>query len=204
VNLTDERRRPSPQAQMSVLAPPGAYTVALETDGETRTQPLRVIKDPNTSGTEAEIRSQIAMLETIREDMSRGAETINQIELLRRQLQDLGDVVEGRDDGEEITAAADSLEQELIAVEGNLIQLRVTGTGQDNVRWPVRIIERLGYLGQSVAVGDFVPTDAVQNVHVILQRELADQIAALEELVRTRVAEFNQMLRSKNVSPLIS
>jgi hypothetical protein len=204
VNLNDERQRPSPQAQMSVLAPPGTYTVALEVGERTLERELDVLKDPNNSATEAEIREQVAMLDDIRDDMSRAAETINQIELLRRQLQDLPAVVAGREDGAEISAAADSLEKALVDVEENLIQLRVTGTGQDNIRWPARIVERLGYLGQSVAVGDYVPTDPVREVHGILKEELSEQITALAELMQTQVAEFNRMLRDRNVSPLIS
>jgi hypothetical protein len=39
---------------------------------------------------------------------------------------------------------------------------------------------------------------------VILQQELAAQQDALEELLQTRVAEFNRMLRERDVPLLIS
>ena len=43
---------------MSVLAPPGTYTVKLIAAGRTLTAPLVVRKDPNTAGSEADIRAQ--------------------------------------------------------------------------------------------------------------------------------------------------
>jgi photosystem II stability/assembly factor-like uncharacterized protein len=203
-DLGDDRRRSSFQEQFSVMAPPGRYTVHLQVNGETLSQPLEVLKDPNSSGTVEDIRVQTAMLEEVREDMNAAAETINRIELLRRQLEDLKDVVSDRDDSEELGAAADSLIDALVAVEENLLQLRVTGTGQDYVRWPSKLVERLGYLGMSTAIGDFVPTDPSRAVHTVLQQELAEQQAALAELLRTQVEAFNRMLREREVPQLIS
>jgi photosystem II stability/assembly factor-like uncharacterized protein len=203
-DMGDERRRPSPQAQFSVSAPPGTYTVVLQVGDETFTRQLEVIKDPNSTGTESDILAQTSMMFDLRGDMNAAAEAINQIELLRRQLEDLKDVVAERDDAEELGAAADSLGEALVAIEGNLIQLRATGTGQDGVRWPSQLVERLGYLAQSVAIGDFPPTDAEAEVHTILKEELSENQRALEDLLRTRVAEFNEMLRQRNVPTLIS
>ncbi len=203
-DMGDDRRRSLTQARFSVMAPPGRYTVHLQVNGEMHAQPLEVLKDPNSSGTAEDIRVQTAMLEQVREDMNAGAEAINRIELLRRQLEDLKDVVTDRDDAEELGAAADSLIDALVAVEEDLIQLRVTGTGQDNVRWPSKLVERLGYLGQSTAIGDFPPTDPARAVHAVLQQELAEQQAALDELLRTQVEAFNRMMRERNVPQLIS
>jgi photosystem II stability/assembly factor-like uncharacterized protein len=204
-DMGDKRKRPSPQGRVSVAVPPGTYTVELEVGGQTHERTIRVLKDPNTTGSEADILTQTAMLKDIRTDMNRAADAINQIETLRRQLEDLKEVLASRkDDGSEITAAADSLAQALVAVEEKLIQLKVTGTGQDQIRYPAEIVERLGYLAGSVAVGDFAPTDPSKEVHAVLKQELSEQEQALAELLRTRVAEFNRLLRERNVPPLIS
>ena len=61
----------------------------------------------------------------------------------------------GLPDAEEITAAADSLIDALVAVEENFIQLRVTGTGQDLLRWPAKLVGQLNYLASSTAIGYF-------------------------------------------------
>ena len=41
-------------------------------DGATQTQPLTVLKDPNSAGTEADIAQQIALLRKIRDDVEPG------------------------------------------------------------------------------------------------------------------------------------
>ncbi|MGQ0647446.1 MAG: VPS10 domain-containing protein, partial [Gemmatimonadaceae bacterium] len=71
---------------MSIRLAPGTYTVTLEVDGRTASQPLVVRKDPNSEGTEAEIADQVAMLQKIRVDHDSAASAINRIEWTRRQL----------------------------------------------------------------------------------------------------------------------
>ena len=52
----------SGSGRISVLVAPGTYTVTLSVDGETHTQQLAVLKDPNTAGSEADIRAKVEML----------------------------------------------------------------------------------------------------------------------------------------------
>ncbi|MCA1574020.1 MAG: sialidase, partial [Acidobacteria bacterium] len=75
--------------RMSVLLPPGTYTVKLSAAGQELSQPLIVKKDPNSSGTEAEIQTQVAMLLDLRSDLEKAAGMVNQIELIRSQLYSL-------------------------------------------------------------------------------------------------------------------
>ena len=51
---------------MSILLPPGTYTVKLSAGGAESSQPLVVRKDPNSGGTEADINAQIAMMLDLR------------------------------------------------------------------------------------------------------------------------------------------
>lgn len=72
--------------RMSVLLPPGTYTVKLSGAGTELSQPLIVKKDPNSEGTEADIDAQLAMLSDLRKDMESAADMVNQIEVVRSQL----------------------------------------------------------------------------------------------------------------------
>ncbi len=51
---------------MSILEPPGTYTVTLEVGGRTYARSLEVRKDPNSEGTVADIRAQTELLESLR------------------------------------------------------------------------------------------------------------------------------------------
>ncbi len=178
--------------------------MTLEVDGRESSQPLEVLKDPNSEGTPTDIRAQTAMLLDLQADMNAAADAINQIEWVRRQLYDFKAVLAEQEDAEDIVATADVLDAELIAVEEDLIQLRLTGTGQDAVRWPAKLVGKLGHLANGVAVADFSPTDSEREVHQVLKDVLRQAQGALDDVLRTTLVEFNERLRQRNLSPLIS
>ena len=91
--------------------------------------------------------------------------------------------------------AANALNESLIEVEQGLFQVRSTGTGQDGVRYPTRLFERLSYLFTTTSVADFRPTDQQGEVHVILEERLAMIAATLEAVMDDDVEEFNRMLQ---------
>lgn len=192
------------QNGMSLRHPPGAYTVTLEVGGQQLTAPLEVRKDPDSEGTLADIQEQFELMSEIRNDYNATAEAINRIELVRRQLYDYVDVLETQDDAEDLIARASQLDTALIVVEEELTQLRTTGTGQDGVRWPAKIDSKLRHLSNGVGTADFRPTDQQREVHALLRSMLTEARARLDEVVAGELAEFNQLLRSRGLNPLIS
>ncbi|MGH7475051.1 MAG: VPS10 domain-containing protein [Longimicrobiales bacterium] len=202
VELNDEGWRPAPEGRFQMLEPPGTYTVALELNGRTHTRTLEVRKDPNSEGTLADIAAQTAMLRELYDDMNTAADMVNRIEELRAELAAKRATLDGVADGADVRSAADSLEQRLIDVEGRLLQLRLTGTGQDGVRWPIMLFGRLRYLAGSVATADFPPTDQAREVHGMLQARLADAQRELDALLQNEVAAFNRTLRERELGEL--
>jgi hypothetical protein len=190
---------------VSILLPPGTYTVTMEVDGRSFSQPLRVLKDPNSEGTEAEIAAQVAMLRALRVDHDSAASAINRIEWTRRQVLDLESFL--RDQGgagtNEILQASRALSDKLVAVEEHLIQLRLTGTGQDGVRYPAQVSERLRYLIGSVATSDFKPTDQMGEVHTVLKAELEEARRNLQAILATDLPALNQLLQARNLPRII-
>lgn len=204
VDLGEDRWRPAPRGRISVLLPPGTYTVTLEVGNEEYSRELQVLKDPNTEGTEDDIRLQTEMLLDIRSDMNAAAGTIDGIEWIRRQLYDLNAVLEERGGNDEVVASSKELDERLIGIEENLIQLKLTGTGQDAVRWPAMLVGRLGHLANGVAVGDFPPTDQEREVHRLLKERLERYRGELDEVLRTDLERFNGMLRERELAPVIA
>jgi len=202
VDLGPERTR-TVAGGLSILQPPGNYVVTLEVDGRSHTQPLRVLKDPNSEGTEAEITAQVAALERIRVDHDSAAVSINRIERIRRQLGDLSVMLRDQEGVGDLLRAGDSLGRKLIGVEERLIQLRLTGTGQDGVRWPAQVSEQLRYLYQNVGTADFRPTDQQGEVHTVLKAELDAARRILEAILGTDLPAFNRMLQQRNLPTLI-
>jgi hypothetical protein len=189
---------------MSILKPPVTYTVTLDVAGQTATRQLEVRKDPSSTGSIADIRAQTALLEELRAEQERTAAAINRIEWVRRQLQDLVQILEDQGGAADLVEQARALEQQFIGVEEDLTQLRSTGTGQDAVRYPAKLLEKLGHLSGGVATADFRPTDQQGEVNAVLLQILVTSEGALQDLVDGDLARLNRLLRDRGLNPLIS
>ncbi len=185
--------------RLRILAPPGTYTVKLEAGGVTETQPLVVLKDPHSGGSEAEIAEQMRALFALRDDLNAAADAVHRIEMARVQLAALKRVVEDS----AVMRAADTLEQHLVALEMHLVDLRLTGRGQDGVRFASKLISKLGYLADEIASSDYRPTDQQEEVRQLLHRELGTHLSALDALLSKELVAFNEMLRQRNVPNVI-
>ena len=147
---------------------------------------LELRKDPNSEGSVADILADADFAVTM----------INRIESVRRQVLDTRDMLAERGGQDEIVAAAEALNETLVGVEQGLFQMRATGTGQDGVRYPSRLMSRLAYLLNTVGVADFPPTDQEGEVHVVLKERLRLIAAAVEAAMDDDLEEFNRMIQS--------
>ena len=192
------------QNGLAVRHPPGTYTVTLEVGGEAFTQELNVLQDPNSDGTMENIRAQLSLHEEIRNDYDAAADAINRIEWLRRQLYDLVDVLQDQGSAVDLIESAGNLDSALITIEEDLMQLRTTGTGQDGVRYPAKVLGKLRHLSNSVNSADFSPTDQHGEVHLVLREILMNARVRLDDLVEDDLANFNRILAERGLNPLIS
>ena len=189
--------------RLSVLVPPGTYTVRLRVGDSTYSQPLTVIKDPHSVGSEQDIRQQVAMLERIKADVDSTADMINALQWARKQLHDLRHVLGGTPDRGDVRAAADSLEQQLVAVEGPLHELKLTGRGQDDCRYPSQLLTRLLYLADGVSEGDYPPTTQAGAVLAYLEQQLHTIRGRYDQAITQDVGRFNAMLRQRGLGNII-
>jgi photosystem II stability/assembly factor-like uncharacterized protein len=197
--------RPAPGARtISVLAPPGSYSVKLTVGGHDYTQKLTVLKDPHSNGSEGDITLQTRFVSALSDDMNGAADQVNQIEAIRAQLSVLEAEI-GRDqNGNAIRAAAGDLDTKLIGIEGHLIKMRATGRGQDMVRWPNELVEKLGYLADEVETSDDTPTTQQVAVHDELREQEATYKQRLNLLLGKEVADFNALLRQRNIPNILT
>jgi photosystem II stability/assembly factor-like uncharacterized protein len=189
--------------QRGPLAAPGTYTVKLTVDGKEYTRPLTINKDPHSAGTEADVLEQHRLSLALRDDIDAVVGMINQAESIRRQLQDLAAWAR-ETPGSGLEKDAKELEAKVVAVEGELYDLNLTGAREDAFRSPMRLYGKLAGLAANVgaASADFPPTNQQREVHALLRAQLAEARRRFEELQATELAAFNARLKDRpRISP---
>jgi photosystem II stability/assembly factor-like uncharacterized protein len=204
VSVGSDGTRPLPEGgRLSILAPPGTYSVKLSVGDQDFAQPLTVRKDPSSGGSEADIETQTTLLRDLQSALEQVAGIVNTIELLRSQLANTTKLSEGTRDAASVTQAATAFETKLLAVEDQLIQRKYTGQGQDTTRWPARLVSKLTYLFFSIADSDYAPTTQAREVHDGFKQQLAGIGNQYDELVSQDLATLNRVLADRRLPSLI-
>ena len=191
--------------RIAVLVPPGTYTVTLSAAGQQFTEKLTVLKDPNTAGTESDIQAQLRVQTALWEETNALAATVNRIESLRVQLAALQKEIGTGDAAKAVRKAADELAEKIVGVEGKLLQLKLTGRGQDDCRWPPMLLHKINYLFEQIdSTADFPPTTQQAAVQEMLKQQGDTAEQEFQHVVTTDVAAFNAMLRERNIPNIVT
>src|SRR5205823_34295 len=134
------------------------------------------------------------------EEMNSLSATVNQIESLRVQLAALGKELGTDDAAKPLRKAADDLGEQLATIEGTLLQLKLTGRGQDDCRWAPMLLQKVDYLfSQLDSNADFPPTSQQTAVQQELKQRGDKAAADFQQFVGKDLAAFNAMLREHNI-----
>ncbi|HEU4996455.1 MAG TPA: hypothetical protein VFT29_16680 [Gemmatimonadaceae bacterium] len=201
--LNADGTRPAPGVGgITVLMPPGRYTARLTIAGTAYSQPLEVKKDPNNMATLVEIHEQNRALLALQRDHAATTEMINTIENVRGQLEALRKTIASDAGKADTRTATDSLEAKFKAVESRIVDLRMTGRGQDGVRWPVMLAGQIDYVAGTIESSDFAPTVQQKEVAAVLAKQTRDTHALLRNLMARDLANFNSRLRSQGLKTI--
>ncbi len=193
--------RPSASAApLSLRVPPGRYTVTLKVRGQTLTAPLEVRKDPSSSGTDADIQQQVAFATDLQGELNGVADMVNTLELVRAQLATLKAAVTDA----AVKAAADSIDKKVIELEEPMVQLRITGRGQDLIRYPTMIAEKLVYLFGDVGATDNAPTAPQRAVGGVLKDQARAARSDFDRFLNRDLDQFNKMLQVKGLGGIVA
>ena len=187
----------------SIMSPPGTYNITLKSGQNSITKTLKIIKDPNSEGTLEDIYLQNELVTKIYADLNITISHINSIEVIRRQLLDLKAMLNNSNSKKEFVQMVDKLENQFLEIEKQLIQLKITGTGQDGVRYQKMLVEKLRYLAANVQISDFKPADSYLEVYEILKGRLNSISQKFEKLKTDDLSNTLDTLRNNKVEMIV-
>ncbi len=201
--LAKDRTRKPRLSPRSILLPPGEYRVHLEAGAETEIQILEVLKDPNSEGSMDDIMAQHELSQNIYDDLNSVSENINEMEEMRRQLLDLKAMLKAKELHKSVQDTISHFHKSLVDIESKMVQLKYTGHGQDAVRYPAQLAERLNYLAGTASVGDFKPADPHIEVFELLHGRLSDYLSEYQNSKSDELVVLRAILDEHGVGVLI-
>lgn len=193
------------------LAPPGDYTVIVTVGDRADTSTVTVVKDPNSAGSEADVRAQVDFALNIVGDLKRTADLVNRIEWIKLQLGTLRAILQDSSTVKDSVIAADlianakQLDSSVVAIQGELYDVHLTGAREDAFRSPIRVYGRLQALLSDIAENgaDFPPTDQQRAVYDVLRGRIAGAERKFEAWLSEDLQAFRSKVRSANLLDVV-
>ena len=182
----------------SPAVPPGRYSIRLTADGETRTVPLTVERNPwLTDVTDADLHAQYQFSRGVRDKVTEANRAVIAIRNVKAQLENRYE----RSDDARLRAAGDRLDANASEVEGNVYQVR-NQSNQDPLNFPIKVNNRLANLMSMAERGDGRPMNNMPVIFDILTEELGGYTDRLAEIWATDLAAVNEELQRLNLPVL--
>ena len=137
------------------MAPPGTYSVRLSVGDRTETLPLRILKDPRSPASEADLQEQFALALQIRDKTTEANDAVRTIRNVKGQLRQRQSEAGAR--GANVERLARSFTAELNAIESEIYQVR-NESSQDSLNFPIRLNNKIAALAGVVASAEAKPT----------------------------------------------
>jgi photosystem II stability/assembly factor-like uncharacterized protein len=179
------------------VAPPGAYQVRLVSGGETLTRPLRIVKDPRSDATDADVQAQFDLLMAIRDKVSATHDAANQIRALRAQVAALRDRATASPAGQRVATTATALDASLEQILNELVNVHFAGFDDQMLVSDLKLNNRMAALQGYVSQGDYAPTDSQRAVFREVSGLIDAQLARLRQVVQMEVPALNLLAKTK-------
>jgi hypothetical protein len=185
------------------IVAPGTYTVKLSAGTEHVSRKLRVLRDPRSAATDADLAAQRDLLLRLRVALGRTYDAVRTIRAVRVQSTALlVRLARAGQDTVELARAATALGAKLVAIEEELTQPRMTAD-QDTENFPTKLDNQIAYLFLLAGAGDARPTDGQRERTTDVERELAGHLARLDSVLRADLGDFNARIARLGVAAIM-
>ena len=170
---------------------PGTYQVRLTVDGQSQTQSFEIEPDPRIKTSREDLQAQFDFLRDILAALTRTNETINQIDLVRGQLDQWERRTARETSTPQVREAALALRDELNAIRPLLIDVNMS----QSQLWPSGLHEKFNALFDSVDSADYAPPQQARDVFAELSAQLEAAVSRFHEALRTHGQALDAAVR---------
>ncbi|MCE2733626.1 MAG: glycosyl hydrolase [Flammeovirgaceae bacterium] len=183
-------------------AVPGTYKAKLTVNGQVQEVSFEIVKDPRTSGTQADIQAQFDFLLQVRDKLSETNLAVKKIRSAREQINRVTEPMKGKDDMKDVTSLAKTILDDMKKIEEALYQTK-NRSNQDPLNYPIRLNNKLAGLGTEASGSDYAPTEQVKAVYKEIAGKIDVQLAALNKILNEELPKLNTLIKQKNVDAVV-
>ena len=182
-------------------APPGAYSVRMKVNGVTQSESFRIVKDPRSKATQAELEDQFAFLMKVRDETSKANDAVKLVRSIRAQVADrISKLPEGKRDAFRVSSGA--LLTTIAESERHIYQTQ-NQSNQDPLNYPIRLNNKIAALAGVASSTDARPTDQTREVLAILSRQLDGHVQRIRTALSQSLPALNRELASSRLAPIV-
>ncbi len=197
------------QAEVGPMAAPGKYSVKLTVDGQSFTQPLELVPDPNANSTVADLEALTRVQIRIRDDINTTSDIVNQLEWMRKQLEGLQKMARSQRT-DDLLKLVNDMETKMLAVETRLLEKAQMNSDDKYFVEAYKVYMNLVWLNGEVGTGagdvaggaDFGPTETSLAMLQFIEKELEIAKTEYKGLLDKDVPAFNKTLTDRGVTPI--
>jgi len=180
-------------------AVPGKYKARLTVNGTPLETEFEILKDPRTSSTLEDIKSQFDFSMAVRNKLSETHVAIKRIRTAREQINRVTEPMKGKEEMRDVNELSKSILDDIKKIEEALYQTK-NRSGQDPLNYPVRLNNKLAALNGEVDGGDYRPTQQVREVYKEVVEKIDFQLDQLNKVMNEKVPKFNELIKQKQVN----
>jgi photosystem II stability/assembly factor-like uncharacterized protein len=187
--------------QRGPASPPGAYSVRIAANGDTKTRNFTIGIDPRLVSdgiSEAYLLEQFKLSSRVRDKVTEANTSVIKIRALRDQVNKALEKVSPRRKSE-IQALADALMKPLTLVEEEVYQVR-NRSSQDPLNYPIKLNNKIAALMGVIESADHRPTQQTYEVFDELSKELDAQLAKMNTTLKTELPRLNAALKREKIA----
>lgn len=183
-------------------APPGTYKVRLTVGDQSQEQEFKILRDPRSESTEADLQEQFNYIKEVQDKLSEVHTTVNEIREIRKQLNAISSTFKDDPNMKDIVDKAKDIDKKMTAVEEELYQTK-NRSSQDPLNYPIRLNNKLAHLAALASRGEYKPTDPAMEVQEVITEQINTELKKFDEVKKLDLPAFNQIVRQKGVDAIV-
>ena len=195
------------QAEVGPIAAAGQYTLKLTVDGQITTAPLQILRTPDSHGSDADQLQSVRWQLKVRDDINTVSDMTNQIEWMRKQLEDEHKTVAGK---AQLLQQITAIDKKLQEVEYKLITRADALSDDKYFQTAYNLYQNFIWLGGEIGTGagdvqgtgDWGITETAMSLVLDLERQLTAVQAEYKGVMDTEVPAYNQTIAGSGLKPL--